>query len=71
MEKDFQQLLGGVERNSAGEIVSAKSIMFTFFGKMNGTEAKKHEIGIEDAVGAAVSIFFSSLAFPSALTLGT
>lgn len=56
MEKNFQELLGGVGRNSAGEIVSAKAVAFTFFGKMNGTAAKIEGVGIDNAIGSFVSI---------------
>ena len=54
MEKDFKKLLGGVKLDANGEIVSATAIMFTFFGKMNGTAARIEDVGMENALGAFV-----------------
>ena len=39
VEKDFSALIGGIEKDHAGRIVSAKAIRFDLFGKMNVTEA--------------------------------
>ena len=39
VEKDFSALIGGIEKDHTGRIVSAKAIRFDLFGKMNVTEA--------------------------------
>ena len=55
IEKDFQSLLGGVERDANGAIVSARAVEFKLIGYMNGTEAKNQEIKVDSALGEYVS----------------
>ena len=42
IEKDFTELLSGIERNQTGHIISAKATMMQWFGEMNTTEALLH-----------------------------
>lgn len=42
---DFSQLLGGVVRDETGDIVSAKSILLTWYMYVNMTEVNHNEVG--------------------------
>ncbi len=53
-ESNFSDLLGGVERDVHGRIVSARAAMFLFWGKMNGSRAKMEGVGLENALGEYV-----------------
>lgn len=55
VERNFHELLGGVERDDSGKIVSAKAAFFNFIGKMNGTAAKFEGISIDNALGEYVN----------------
>ena len=58
MEKDFKNLLlGGVETDKNGNIVGAKAILHSFFGRMNTTQALLDVHSITDAMGVYVSVF--------------
>ena len=55
MEKNFKNLIGGVELDKNGNIISAKAILHGFFGKMNTTAALLDVHSITDAMGVYVS----------------
>ena len=55
MEKDFTNLIGGVQLDKNGNIVGAKAIIHGFFGKMNTTQALVDVHSITDAMGVYVS----------------
>ena len=58
VEKDFKNLLlGGVETDKNGNIVGAKAILHSFFGRMNTTQALLDVHSITDAMGVYVSVF--------------
>ena len=55
IEKEFQSLLGGIERDQMGQIIFARAIEFKIIGYMNGTAAKMQEIQADSALGEYVS----------------
>ena len=55
MEKPFKNLIGGVKLDKNGNIISAKAILHSFFGKMNTTQALLDVHSITDAMGVYVS----------------
>ena len=64
IEKNFTNIIGGIERDSKGNIIGAKAILHGQFGKMNTTRALVDVHSITDALGVYVSEFnhvFSSL----------
>ena len=56
-DKDFSEILGGVERDENGNIIGAKAVLHNFFGKMNSTQAMVEIHSLMDAVGVYVSLF--------------
>ena len=60
VDKDFQSLLGGIERDSNGQITSATALEFKIIGHMNGTAAKLQTIKADSALGEYVSALHSS-----------
>ena len=61
IEKEFQSLLGGIERDQMGQIIFARAIEFKIIGYMNGTAAKMQEIQADSALGEYVSNSVSSV----------
>lgn len=55
VDKDFQSLLGGIERDSNGQITSAAALELKIIGHMNGTAAKLQTIKADSALGEYVS----------------
>lgn len=55
VEKNFKDVLGGLELDSDGRIVSAKAMFLSFVGKMNATQAKLDGIDLNNALGEYVS----------------
>lgn len=60
IEKDFVSLLGGVQRDNQGRIISAKAAEFKIIGYMNGTAAKLEQINVDSALGEYVKPLFSN-----------
>ena len=60
VDKDFQSLLGGIERDSNGQITSATALEFKIIGHMNGTAAKLQTIKADSALGEYVSALHTS-----------
>ena len=60
VDKDFQSLLGGIERDSKGQITSATALEFKIIGHMNGTAAKLQTIKADSALGEYVSALHTS-----------
>ena len=44
VERNFTELLSGVQRDSNGQIISAKATITSWFGRMNTTEAKANPV---------------------------
>ena len=55
IDKDFTEILGGIERDDNGDIIGAKAVLHNFFGKMNSTQAMVEVHSLMDAVGVYVS----------------
>ena len=56
-EKNFSEILGGVERDEKGNVIGAKALLHHFFGKMNSTQAMVEVHSLMDAVGVYVGGF--------------
>ena len=57
VEKDFTNLLGGIELDEGGNIIRASSILHEFYGKMNATQALLDVHNpLNDVVGVYVSM---------------
>ncbi len=56
IEKNFEEILGGIQRDSYGNIIGAKAVLHNFFGKMNTTQALTDIHSITDAVGVYVDL---------------
>jgi hypothetical protein len=55
MEKNFTEVIGGIQRDVHGNIIGAKAILHNFFGVMNTTQAMFDTHSITDAIGVYVS----------------
>ena len=56
MVKDFTNLLGQIEYDSDGNIVSAKALKFNLYGRMNVTEAHLESIQKDSALGDQLAL---------------
>ena len=77
VDKDFQSLLGNIQKDSNGQITGAAALEFKLIGHMNGTAAKLQTIKADSALGEYVSalryffmILFSDYSKTTFKTLG-